>query len=67
VRGIARTCIDLGIEIIAEGVETEDEFDWVLGEGVTLFQGYLLARPSIGKLASTFFLPHSECAQQKHS
>lgn len=67
VRGIARTCIDLGIEIIAEGVETEDEFDWFFGEGVTLFQGYLLARPSIGKLASTFFLPHTECAQEKHS
>lgn len=67
VRGIARTCLDLGIEIIAEGVESEDEFNWFLGEGITLFQGYFLARPSIGKLSSTFFLPHMECVQHKHS
>jgi EAL domain-containing protein (putative c-di-GMP-specific phosphodiesterase class I) len=62
VRGIARTCIDLGIDIIAEGVETEDEFDWFVGEGITLFQGYLVARPSIGKVSTTFYLPERHCA-----
>lgn len=60
VRGIARTCLDLGVDIIAEGIETEDEFYWFLGEGITLFQGYLLARPSLGKLSSTFFLPPTD-------
>lgn len=63
VRGIARTCTDLGIEIIAEGIETEYEFDWFFGEGITLFQGYLLARPSLGHLSSTFFLPQSASGQ----
>lgn len=57
VRGIARTCLDLGIDIIAEGVETEDEFFWFLDEGITLFQGYLIARPSLGIVSERFYLP----------
>jgi len=46
VRGIRRTCTDLGIEIIAEGVESKDEYRWFRDEGVKLFQGYLFARPA---------------------
>jgi EAL domain-containing protein (putative c-di-GMP-specific phosphodiesterase class I) len=57
VRGIARTCTDLGIEIIAEGVETEDEFFWFLDEGITLFQGYLLAKPSLEKFITNVAVP----------
>lgn len=57
VRGIARTCCDLGIEIIAEGIEVEEEYFWFLDEGVKLFQGPLLARPSLGKLQQVFNLP----------
>jgi len=38
-------CTDLGIDVIAEGVETRDEMRWFEGEGVRLFQGYLFARP----------------------
>jgi EAL domain-containing protein (putative c-di-GMP-specific phosphodiesterase class I) len=57
VRGIRRTCTDLGIEIIAEGVETESEFRWLKEEGVRLFQGYLFARPSFEKLLGSFHGP----------
>lgn len=57
VRGIARTCADLGIEIIAEGVESEDEFFWFIDEGVTLFQGYLFARPSLEVLTVSVAIP----------
>lgn len=57
VRGIARTCYDLGIDMIAEGIESADEFFWCLDEGITLFQGPLLARPSIGTLSQVFSLP----------
>lgn len=57
VRGIVRTCLDLGIDVVAEGVETPDEFAWLREEGIVLFQGNLIARPTFEELASTFFLP----------
>jgi EAL domain-containing protein (putative c-di-GMP-specific phosphodiesterase class I) len=57
VRGIRRTCTDLGIEIIAEGVETEGEFRWLREEGIRLFQGYLFARPAFEELSDSFYGP----------
>lgn len=45
VRGILQVCRDLGIELIAEGIETAEEFQWFCDEGVSLFQGYLFGRP----------------------
>jgi EAL domain-containing protein (putative c-di-GMP-specific phosphodiesterase class I) len=56
-RGIVRTCLDLGIDIIAEGVETAEEYAWFRGEGIALFQGFLLARPTFNRLSSDFHLP----------
>jgi len=44
-RAIAMVCSDLGIDVIAEGVETREEYEWFVGEGVRLFQGYLFGRP----------------------
>jgi predicted signal transduction protein with EAL and GGDEF domain len=38
-------CIDLGIDVIAEGVETLEEYWWFKNAGTTLFQGYLFGRP----------------------
>jgi len=38
-------CRDLGIFLIAEGIETAAERDVILGLGGNLFQGYLFARP----------------------
>jgi EAL domain-containing protein (putative c-di-GMP-specific phosphodiesterase class I) len=46
VRAIAQVCRDLGIEVIAEGVETAQEYRWFADQGVRLFQGYLFARPA---------------------
>jgi EAL domain-containing protein (putative c-di-GMP-specific phosphodiesterase class I) len=57
IRGIARTCFDLGIDIIAEGVETPEEFAWLRQEGIHLFQGYLFARPAFEELPRTCCLP----------
>jgi len=57
VKGIRRTCVDLGIEVIAEGVETESEFRWLQAEGIRLFQGYLFARPDFEKLPESFYGP----------
>jgi EAL domain-containing protein (putative c-di-GMP-specific phosphodiesterase class I) len=42
---LVRLCKDLGAEVVAEGVETEDELAAVRDQGVPLVQGYLIARP----------------------
>jgi EAL domain-containing protein (putative c-di-GMP-specific phosphodiesterase class I) len=42
---IVSLCRDLGIEIIAEGIETEAERDALVRVGGDLCQGYLFARP----------------------
>ena len=43
--GVVATCTDLGIEVIAEGVEDISEFQWLSHAGIGLFQGFLFARP----------------------
>ena len=55
IRGIIRTCNDLGIDVIAEGVETEEEYWWLRDEGVTLYQGYLFAKPGFEQLPIAFY------------
>jgi EAL domain-containing protein (putative c-di-GMP-specific phosphodiesterase class I) len=45
VRAMAALCRDLGILIIAEGVETPEELQTVIALGCDVIQGYLLARP----------------------
>ena len=50
VRGIIRTCQDLGIDLIAEGVETNAECKWFFDEGIDRMQGYFLARPGFETL-----------------
>ncbi|MEZ4403411.1 MAG: diguanylate phosphodiesterase [Kofleriaceae bacterium] len=45
VRGVAQTCADLGIDIVAKYVETTAEVAWFMGEGITRFQGDLFAPP----------------------
>jgi EAL domain-containing protein (putative c-di-GMP-specific phosphodiesterase class I) len=44
VRTIMQACVDLGIDVIGEGVETLEEYRWFENAGVTLFQGYLFGR-----------------------
>lgn len=46
VQAIDRMCFDLGIDVIAEGVETEEEYAWLTSQGIHLFQGYLFAKPA---------------------
>jgi len=45
VRAIIQICYDLGIDLVAEGVETPEQYQWLASEGIYLFQGYLLASP----------------------
>ena len=51
VRALLAMCGELGIEVVAEGVETLGEFRWFEAQGVQLFQGYLFARPAFEALA----------------
>jgi EAL domain-containing protein (putative c-di-GMP-specific phosphodiesterase class I) len=51
VRSVVRLCEDLDSRVVAEGIETTDEYRALLDTGVTFGQGYLFARPS-------FPLPH---------
>lgn len=46
VRQLVETCTALGAEVVAEGIETEDELSAVTDCGVHFGQGYLLARPA---------------------
>jgi blue light- and temperature-responsive anti-repressor len=55
VRAVIQACDDLGIEVIAEGVETEAEYRWFKRTGVRLFQGYLFGRPEFESLPMPMF------------
>ncbi len=35
-----------GIRVVAEGVEEKEEFDYLIGLGIDLYQGYYLAKPA---------------------
>lgn len=44
---LLRTYRPLGIAMLAEKVETQEEFEWALSAGYQYFQGYFFARPAI--------------------
>ena len=48
VRSIIALCTELGIQLVAEGIETPQERDTLVGLGGDLCQGYLFARPGRG-------------------
>lgn len=45
-KSIIETIHKLGKLVVAEGVETKEEFDYLISLGADLFQGYYLARPA---------------------
>ncbi|MEP6547483.1 MAG: EAL domain-containing protein [Gammaproteobacteria bacterium] len=55
VRAVIQVCDDLGIEVIAEGIETDAEYHWFKRIGVRLFQGYLFGRPAFEALSVPVF------------
>lgn len=52
VSGVIAIARRLGVEVLAEGVETASECAALREEGVRLFQGYLFARPAFEGLAA---------------
>jgi EAL domain-containing protein (putative c-di-GMP-specific phosphodiesterase class I) len=53
-RSFTSLCSDLGVQIVAEGVEVPEERDCLRDLGGDLFQGYLFARPERGLPQPTF-------------
>jgi EAL domain-containing protein (putative c-di-GMP-specific phosphodiesterase class I) len=56
VRTMQQLCKRLGIRLVAEGVETLDEFKALRDCGIALMQGYLIAKPAFEALPD-FTLP----------
>lgn len=51
VRGIMQVCRELNMQVIAEGIESYEEFSLLFDLGIDLFQGYYFARPAFEALA----------------
>lgn len=47
VRGIGGVCAELGIDVVAKGIETADEMTALRDLGVALMQSFLFARPAV--------------------
>jgi EAL domain-containing protein (putative c-di-GMP-specific phosphodiesterase class I) len=52
VRGVLAMCGELGISVLAEGIETAAERDFLREQGVRLMQGYLFAKPAFRSTAT---------------
>lgn len=55
VAGIITMMTQLGGRIVAEGVEEKEEYFWLRSQGITLFQGYLFAKPGFECLPKPYF------------
>jgi len=51
IAAIVKYCEDMGIKLVAEGVEKQEEWCWLQSIGVKLFQGYLFARPCLNGIS----------------
>ncbi len=47
VASVVRCCEDLGIMVVAEGVETLEEWCWLQSVGIRLFQGFSFPDPAL--------------------
>lgn len=57
VRSVIGLAQELGIQITAEGVETEAQCDWLTTAGCQRLQGYLFSKPLPPEIFSQHFLP----------
>jgi diguanylate cyclase (GGDEF)-like protein len=60
VRAIASLGQSLGMETVAEGVETEEQMARVISEGCTGVQGYLIGRPMPPEQIGSFLLSRND-------
>ncbi|MEM9483137.1 MAG: EAL domain-containing protein [Cyanobacteria bacterium P01_F01_bin.116] len=52
IRGVIQTCDDLGIDIVAKDVDSTEEYQWFVDEGISLIQGNLIAPPAFEQFPS---------------
>ena len=57
IAGLMATANALGLQVVAEGVERREELATLRDMGITLFQGFLFARPEIGRLVKDSEIP----------
>ncbi|MGO1657093.1 MAG: EAL domain-containing protein [Marinobacter sp.] len=55
VSGIIVMMAQLGGRIVAEGVETTEEYFWLRSQGISLYQGYLFAKPGFECLPEPYY------------
>ncbi|WP_354692000.1 diguanylate phosphodiesterase [Phytobacter sp. RSE-02] len=46
---------DMGISLVAEGIEKIDEWCWLQSSGIDLFQGFLFSRPCLNGVGEIFW------------
>jgi predicted signal transduction protein with EAL and GGDEF domain len=60
VRHATALCCELGVRVVAEGVKTAAERDFLADIGITLMQGYFFARPAFRALVAAQQMPMLE-------
>lgn len=60
VDGVVKMCATLGVQVIAEGVETVGEYDVLQAIGVRYMQGFYFAKPAFEMLPQVAFHPRAE-------
>jgi EAL domain-containing protein (putative c-di-GMP-specific phosphodiesterase class I) len=61
IAGVVKLCVDLGAVVVAEGIESGDEYSALLDTGVHYAQGYLFARPGYPMPSITWPPPRRTC------
>ena len=49
-KGILTVCQQLNTKVLAEGIESKAELDYLWAQGIQWFQGYYFARPALEQL-----------------
>jgi diguanylate cyclase (GGDEF)-like protein len=57
VRSVIDLCKQFGVLVIAEGVETVAQYEWLRANGCEYVQGFLVARPMMAEDAGVFVQP----------
>ncbi|WP_338473988.1 EAL domain-containing protein [Pseudomonas sp. MS646] len=54
---VIELCLQLGLRVIAEGVETAEQYQWLKDHGCEFVQGFLVARPLVADDTDAFAEP----------
>jgi EAL domain-containing protein (putative c-di-GMP-specific phosphodiesterase class I) len=57
VRSVIDLCKQYGMLVIAEGVETVEQYEWLQANGCEYVQGFLVARPMMAEDVADFLQP----------